>query len=111
MKQKRYLVYHIRETLITDKDFEISLRMKLWQYVDENCLEFPEGFKMEWIAFNLAKPNEEFVLLDNHWGKPPHYHIDDKKKQKFFAWISRQKTEKMFLDLVRQRFGDFDFEL
>jgi hypothetical protein len=71
----------------------------------------PEGYKMEWIAFNLAKPKEEFVLLDNHPGKLPHYHIDDKKKQKFLAWISRSETEKMFLDLVRQRFGDFDFEL
>ncbi|RHZ35733.1 hypothetical protein [endosymbiont GvMRE of Glomus versiforme] len=66
---------------------------------------------MEWIAFNLTKPNKEFVLLDNHPGKSPHYHIDDKKKQKFFAWISRPETEKMFLTLVRQHFGDFDFEL
>jgi len=66
---------------------------------------------MEWIAFNLVKPDKEFVLLDNHLGKPPHYHVDNKQKQKFFAWISRQETEKMFLTLVRQHFGDFDFEL
>ena len=111
MKQKRHLVYHIQETFVTSRDYEISLKMKLWKYVDKPRPEFPEGYKMEWIAFNLEKPDQEFVLLDNHKNKPPHHHLDDKEKQKFFPWISRPETEKMFLEMVRQHFGDFEFEL
>ncbi|CAG8786801.1 1690_t:CDS:2, partial [Racocetra fulgida] len=46
---------------------------------------FPEGFQFKIHAYNSVNGNE-FVRIDNHENKPPHYHID--KKQVFFDWVS-----------------------
>ena len=37
--------------------------------------------------------------------KEPHYHLDQDKRGKFFAWQGVQATEKMFVSLVYQKFG------
>jgi hypothetical protein len=45
------------------------------------------------------------VLIDNHHGKAPHYHMNG--KEKFFTWISLAETERLFLQLTQEKFGYF----
>lgn len=106
---KPTLVHSWEETVITAEGYEISLRMRLWMFTSgQYSAEFPEGYKFSWIAFNIEKSEQEFVLFDNHSKKPPHYHIDDKKKYVFFDWGSREKAEKLFFQKVQERFGYFE---
>jgi hypothetical protein len=104
---KDNLIYQMSGIVITEWGHEIYLEMKLWQYSDKQSTDFPEGYKFNWIAFNLINPDKEFVLFDNHHDKPPHYHVDNKKEWAFFTWVSRQETEKLFFQKVQQRFGYF----
>jgi len=106
---KPLLVHYWEETIITSKGYEISLRMRMWQFPPyQYSANFPEGYKFSWIAFNVEKTQQEFVLFDNHEKKPPHYHIDDKKKYTFFTWSSREETEKLFFQKAQERFGYFE---
>jgi hypothetical protein len=107
---KPVLVNHWEEVIITSQGYEISLRMRLWQFSNQQSLDFPEGYKFSWIAYNVVSPQQEFVLFDNHKGKPPHYHIDDKKKYIFFTWTSRERAEKLFWQKVQARFGYFSLD-
>lgn len=107
---KPVLVHYWEETIITSQGYEISLRMRLWQFPNVSSKDFPQGYKFSWIAFNVINPQQEFVLFDNHHGKPPHYHIDSKKNYAFFTWISREKAEKLFFQKVQERFGYFELE-
>ncbi|CAI2187594.1 6259_t:CDS:2 [Funneliformis geosporum] len=54
------------------------------------------------MARNLENP-AELVRLDNHSGKGPHYHLDD--KQTYFTWISWQETKKLFHRLACELFA------
>jgi len=102
------LVYQLEGTIITDQGYEISLRLRLRQHSDKRLPNFPEGYQFNWIAFNIINPENEFVLFDNHESKPPHYHIDNKKKSTFFIWTSWKETEKLFWKKVQERFGYFE---
>jgi hypothetical protein len=101
------LVYNRQGTFLTDKGNLIGLRMKLWQFPSANSKDFPEGYKLSWIVFNLATENER-ILFDNHWGKPPHYH--ENGKEKFLEWISVEHAEELFYQMVYKRFGYFNYE-
>lgn len=92
---------------MTEKGYLIGLRMKLWHFPKVKISEFPEGYKLSWIVFNLSNKKNQ-VLFDNHKGKSLHYHIDS--KEDFFAWKSLAETEKMFWQMAYQRFGYFDYE-
>jgi len=104
------LVYQLEGTIITNRGYEISLHLKLWKHSNKRLPDFPEGYQFNWIAFNIVNPTNEFVLFDNHNQKPPHYHIDDKKKSTFFTWISRSKAEKLFWQKVQEKFGYFELD-
>ena len=101
------LVYNRKGTFWTDKNNLIGLRMKLWHLPNVNSKVFPQGYKLSWIVFNLATENER-VLFDNHWGKPPHYH--ENGKEKFLEWISLEETEKLFYQMAWKKFGYFNYE-
>ena len=101
------LVYNRKGTFLTDKGNLIGLQMKLWHFPNVNPKDFPEGYKLSWIVFNLATENER-ILFDNHWGKPPHYH--ENGKEKFLEWISLEETEKLFYQMAYQKFGYFNYE-
>ena len=75
--------------------------------LETNKPEFPEGYKFKWIAFNRDNPNER-ILFDNHTGKKPHYH--ENGKEKFLEWVSLEHTEKLFYQMVYQKFGYFNYE-
>ena len=101
------LVYNRKGTFWTDKNNLIGLRMKLWHLPNVNLKGFPQGYKLSWIVFNLATENER-ILFDNHWGKPPHYH--ENGKEEFLEWISLEETEKLFYQMVYKKFGYFSYE-
>jgi len=65
----------------------------------------PQGWKLKLIAYNLENPSG-LVRIDNHSGKYPHYHIDD--KQIFFTWVSLAETERLFLQIAQEKFGYFE---
>lgn len=102
-----YLVYNRQGTFLTEKGYLVGLRMRLWQFPQVKTKEFPEGYQLKWIVFNLFNKKEQ-VLFDNHQGKTPHYHID--KHQEFFKWKSLFETKKMFWQMVYQKFGYFNYE-
>lgn len=102
-----YLVYNRKGTFWTDKNNLIGLRMKLWRFPNVNSKDFPEGYKLSWIVFNLATESER-ILFDNHGGKPLHCH--ENGKEKFLEWISLEETEKLFYQMVYQKFGYFNYE-
>jgi len=101
------LVYNRKGTFLTDEGNLIGLRMKLWRLPNINSKNFPEGYKLSWIVFNLATESEK-ILFDNHWGKSPHYH--ENGKEKFLEWISLEETEKLFYQMVYEKFGYFNYE-
>ena len=101
------LVYNRKGTFMTEKGYLIGLQMKLWKFSNVKAKEFPEGYKFNWIVFNLATESEK-ILFDNHWGKSPHYHLND--QQNFFTWKSLVETEKLFYQMVYQKFGYFNYE-
>lgn len=102
-----YLVYSRKGTFVTEKGYLIGLRMRLWQYPHHQEAEFPEGCQLSWIVFKLTNKKER-ILFDNHEGKPPHYHNNE--KEAFFSWKSLPETEKMFWQMVYQKFGYFNYE-
>ena len=102
-----YLVYNRKGIFLTDKGCLIGLRMKLWRLLKVQAKEFPEDYKLSWIAFNLATKSER-ILFDNHVGKPLHCHEND--QEKFLEWISLEHTEKLFYQMVYQKFGYFNYE-
>ena len=81
--------------------------MKLWKLPKSNVKEFPEGYKLSWIVFNLVTEKER-ILFDNHVGKSPHYH--ENGEEKFLEWVSLEHTEKLFYQMVYQKFGYFNYE-
>ena len=101
------LVYNRKGTFMTDKGNLIGLRMRLWKLPNVDSKIFPKGYKLSWIVFNLATENER-ILFDNHWGKPPHYH--ENGKEKFLEWVSLEHTEKLFYQMVYKKFGYFNYE-
>jgi len=67
--------------------------------------EFPQGYKIKLIAYNLENSSET-VRIDNYHGKSIHYHSNG--KQKFFTWVSLAETERLFLQLAQKKFGYFE---
>jgi hypothetical protein len=91
--------------LVTDQGFLIGVEVELWQLPLPQPREFPQGYKLKLIAYNLEDPSE-VVRIDNHCGKVPHYHSNG--KQKFFTWVSLAETERLFLQLSQEKFGAFE---
>lgn len=109
--KKPVLTHHWEETFVTSEGYEISLKMRLWKIpFGKKSPDFPESYKFSWIAFNVEKPKQEFVLFDNHRNKPPHYHVDNKKDYIFFTWTSRKNAEKLFFQKAQERFGYFPLD-
>lgn len=91
--------------LITEKGFLLGIEVELWRLPLPQPQEFPQGYKIKLIAYNLEN-SSELVRIDNHHGKSPHYHSNG--KQKFFTWVSLAETERLFLQLAQEKFGYFE---
>jgi len=103
IKQGELLLSETRK-LITDQGLLLGIEVELRKLPFPSPKEFPQGYKIRLIAYNLENPSE-LVRIDNHSGKSLHYHINN--KQKFFTWISLAETERLFLQLTQEKFGNF----
>ena len=99
--------YHRQEEFLMSSGKKIFIEIRLWKLLTDK-LEFPEGYKFKWIAFNRDNPSER-VLFDNHTGKKPHYH--ENSHEVFFTWISRKHAQQMFYQKVIKKFGKFQQKL
>src|SRR5271167_4141063 len=105
MTKKGDLLLAEERKLITEQGFLISIKVELWKLPLPQPREFPQGYKLRLIAYNLESPSE-LVRIDNHCRKAPHYHSNG--KQKFFTWVSLAETERLFLQLSQEKFGAFE---
>ncbi|WNE40391.1 MAG: hypothetical protein GBAus27B_000458 [Mycoplasmataceae bacterium] len=92
----------------SEKGYTLLIITELRKLVGSKIIkqEFPDGFQFKIHAYSLVNPNE-FVRIDNHDHKPPHYHFDN--KEEFFVWVSWEETKKFFYELACQRFGYFEW--
>ena len=104
----RQLIYQRKRTYLTTQGYVIKVIMKLFKSTDKSLLEFPEGYKFNWIAYNEDNP-EEKVLFDNHHGKKPHWHVNG--QEEFFPWYSQEKSEQLFFQKIEARFGYLKTEI
>lgn len=107
MKAKPQWISSQRWVFITKAGKRVVVIMKLWLFPNEKRKEFPEGLKINWIAYNEDNATER-VLFDNHHGKVLHYHIDGEKPGTPFVWISRKQVEELFWEKVQTRFGKLE---
>ncbi|KLL04491.1 MAG: hypothetical protein MRERV_20c005 [Mycoplasmataceae bacterium RV_VA103A] len=108
MKKKDDLLLSEERKLITDRGFLLGVEVELWKLPLPQPREFPNGYKLKLVAYNLENPSE-LVRIDNHCGKSPHYHSNG--KQKFFIWVSLAETERLFLQLTQEKFGNLDWNI
>lgn len=92
----------------TEQGYTLVIVMELRKLVNQALIEFPQGYQFKIHAYNLLNSDNEFVRIDNHENKPPHYHIDN--QEKFFTWISWEESKKLFYRLACQRFGYFEWK-
>jgi hypothetical protein len=91
--------------LITKGGILIGIEVELWKLPLPQPKEFPQGYKLKLIVYNLEN-SSELVRIDNHHGKSLHYHSNG--KQKSFTWVSLAETERLFLQLCQEKFGYFE---
>jgi len=82
MEVKEVTEYHFKGEFLMSSGLTIILEMKLTKSPGQS--RFPIKDKFSWIACNKDRPQEEFILFDNH-RKPPHFHIDSQEKFTFFT--------------------------
>jgi hypothetical protein len=100
--------YSQDKIVLTAKGYLVRIIIEVHYLPNLQLAEFPDNYKFKWMAFCLGKRPYEYIRFDNHRGKPPHYHIDE--KEIFFKWTSLEETEKMFFKMVRERFGYFELD-
>ena len=108
MENSRDLILFEDKIVQTSQGYLVRIIIEIWQLPHPQPIEFPENCKFKWYAFRLGKRPREYIRFDNHSGKPPHYHYDE--KEIFFTWVSLAETEKMFWQMVHQRFGYFKLD-
>jgi len=92
----------------TERGYTLVIVMELRKLMGKKIkIEFPEGYQFKIHAYNLVNPNE-FVRVDNHNNKPPHYHVDQQEKP--FVWVSWEESKQLFYQLTCQRFGNFPWD-
>ncbi|CAG8765554.1 11769_t:CDS:2, partial [Gigaspora rosea] len=73
--------------------------MKVRQFTKKVGSEFPEGYKVNWIAYNEDNTSEK-IILDNHYGKSLHWHEDEKQKSFIFEYDPNGSLNKMFIYFI-----------
>jgi len=103
MKTKPEVISSQRWVFLTEKGKVITVIMKVRQFTEETRQEFPEGYKINWIAYDEENPTQR-IILDNHHGKNLHWH-DNKKEENFSEWVSLEETKKLFWKRIIAKFG------
>jgi len=84
--------------------------MELFRIAGVEKTYHPESYRIGWIAFDPENPLKR-VLFDSHPPKGLHFHLDDDKQGKPFAWNSLSKTEEVFFEMVCLHFNIDEKEL
>ncbi|MCE8163635.1 MAG: hypothetical protein I3273_07275 [Candidatus Moeniiplasma glomeromycotorum] len=105
VKMKPELIIHRKENFLMGSGKVIVVEIKLQKLVGINKSEYPEDYKINWIAFNKVNP-QELVRIDNHYKKSLHYHRNG--EEKFIPWESLEKMWELFHQKIVERFGDFN---
>ena len=74
------------------------VEINIWSVKD---IRYAEGFKYSFIFFDLQ--TKERILMDNHYPKSHHVHIDDEEFS--YNFINIQKVGKDFKKFVFNKFG------
>ncbi len=98
LSKRKFLFY-------SRKGEPVVVAMDLYKIRDPESAKYPEGYRMSWIAFDPEKPREKRVLFDSHPPKGPHFHIDNKKAEISFVWLSLKETETLFFEIVCEHFN------
>ena len=84
--------------------------MELFKIHGENALDYPEGYRVGWIAFD-SDQLEKRVLFDSHPPKGIHFHIDGDEVGVGFAWESLSHCRGKFLKMICHHFDIDEKEL
>jgi len=103
----KLIIYHKKRTLLTARGYVIKIEMSLVKFAPQINPEFPEGYKFRWIVYNVEN-QAELLRFDNHRGKFPHWHDDDQEGE--LEWLGLEKTEQLFFQKVKQKFGYLEFD-
>ncbi|CFW92737.1 protein of unknown function [endosymbiont DhMRE of Dentiscutata heterogama] len=103
----KLVIYHRKITLLTARAIVIKVEMSLVKFTSQVSTEFPEGYKFRWMAYNVDNP-DKLLRFDNHTGKFPHWH--DNGQEGELEWLGLEKTEQLFFQKVKSKFGYFDFD-
>ncbi|CAG8717883.1 13752_t:CDS:2, partial [Cetraspora pellucida] len=68
----------------TEKGYLVRIIIKISYLSGPPQPEFPDNCKFKWLAWRLGSRPKDYILLDNHKGKGPHWH--DNEKEEFFTW-------------------------
>ncbi|KLL03585.1 MAG: hypothetical protein MRERV_37c016 [Mycoplasmataceae bacterium RV_VA103A] len=90
----------------TEKGYLVRIIIKISYLSGSPQPEFPDNCKFKWLAWRLGSRPKDYILLDNHKGKGPHWH--DNEKEEFFTWVSLSETKKLFFSMAYQKFGYFE---
>ena len=99
------LIIHRKENFLMSSGKVIVVEVKLQKLIAINKPEYPEDYKINWIAFNKIVP-QELVRVDNHHNKVLHCHYNG--DEKFISWESLEKTWKLFYQKIVEKFGNFE---
>ncbi|WNE40530.1 MAG: hypothetical protein GBAus27B_000597 [Mycoplasmataceae bacterium] len=105
MRIKPELLIHRKENFLMSSGQVIVVEIKLQKLIGINKPEYPEDYKINWIAFNKEIPHE-LVRVDNHHNKFLHFHYDE--QEEFIEWKSLEQTWKLFQQKIIQKFGNFE---
>ena len=105
MRLEPELLLHHKENFLMSSGKVIIVEIKLQKLIGINKPEYPEDYKINWIAFNKLVP-QELVRIDNHHNKTLHYHRNG--HEEFIYWKSLEKTWKLFYHKIIERFGNFE---
>ncbi|MEW5692003.1 MAG: hypothetical protein AB1765_01760 [Candidatus Hydrogenedentota bacterium] len=75
--------------------------LELTIYKTEKSFRYPEGIKFRMICKDLRNDNK--VLIDNHYPKGPHIHLDDDEIA--YKFIDENQLIKDFKRVVYQHLG------
>jgi hypothetical protein len=85
----------------------ILISMDLY-WIENDPENYPFGYKYSWIAVDIEDKNHT-VLFDCHPPKGPHIHIGPSESS--YDWVSIEKTESDFWELVDKEFGPLEEEV
>jgi hypothetical protein len=105
-----HLIYEIRFSVSLKSRKVLTVFMDPYKLPAKKEQKFPGGHRFSWIAFDPENENHR-VLFDTHPPKGPHIHLDQEPDGKPFKWISVDHAQALFLEQIRQHFGEFEEEI